>query len=58
MLELRHSTLLRIFATANGYRIAEMRNPADTAKISRRYILIDSNLDAPKNAPIPMNGGW
>ncbi len=51
MLELRHSTLLRIYATADGYRIAEVRNPADTAKIARRYILIDSNLDAPNNAP-------
>ena len=47
---LHHSSLLRIY-NGNGYRIAEVRNPADTAKISRRYILIDSNLDAPKNAP-------
>ena len=51
MLELRHSTLLRIYDDADGYRIAEVRNPADTAKIARRYILIDSNLNAPKNAP-------
>lgn len=47
---LHYSSLLRIY-NGNSYRIAEVRNPADTAKISRRYILIDSNLDAPKNAP-------
>ena len=50
-LELHHSTLLRLYDGGNGYRIAEVRNPADTAKISRRYILIDSNLDAPQNTP-------
>ena len=47
---LKHSSLLRI-STANNCRIVEVRNPADTAKIARRYILIDRHLDSPQNLP-------
>lgn len=36
---LHHSSLLRLY-NGDGCTIAEVRNPADTAKISRRYILV------------------
>ncbi|MBO7440616.1 MAG: ABC transporter substrate-binding protein [Bacteroidales bacterium] len=47
---LQHSSLLRI-STADSCRIVEVRNPADTAKISRRYILVPNN-QTPQNLPV------
>ena len=46
---LHHSSLLRLY-DGDGCRIAEVRNPADTAKISRRYILVPDNQTL-KNPP-------
>ncbi len=47
---LKYSSLLRLY-DGNGYRIAEIRNPADTADVSRRYIIVDSNIPSPDSIP-------